>query len=167
MADDDYPDISTDENRGDFPADMPKLDAYGHMNWTVGNEDWLACFDAIRKGEGLSYHVVVNCESGGFIDTLETGEIKFIEKNQIENLKCFPDHWADICRENYIDSRKRAHQVKVREVARTRKDWAKHIDELIAEGPCREGAECGCCAECLEPGPDPIRDGWVGKDGQP
>ena len=31
------------------------LDAYGHLNWTVGNEDWIACFDARRVADGIGY----------------------------------------------------------------------------------------------------------------
>ena len=144
-----------------------KLDAYGHMSWTVGNEDWVACFDARRNGDSIEYHVVVDCESGGFTDTLEHGMVKMSDINGIANMKAMPDYWVDICSEHYIDSRKREHRIKVRETAKTRKAWAKFIDGIIAEGPCSDDNLCHVCDECREPGPDPVRDGWVGSDGRP
>lgn len=52
-----------------------QLDAYGHLTWTIGDDDWMACFDAVHVRGEIHYHVVVNCESGGFIDTLETGAL--------------------------------------------------------------------------------------------
>ena len=62
---------------------VKSLDAYGHMEYCVGfgeegddRGDWLACADfAVGKVNGklaVAYHIVVNSESGGFIDTLET-----------------------------------------------------------------------------------------------
>ena len=107
-----------------------ELDAYGHLNWTVGNEDWIACFDAVRTGDALAYQVVVDCVSGAFLDTLEAGTIAVSDTDKIENLKSLPDYWADICREHYAHSRKREHRVKVRDLARTRKQWAEHLDDL-------------------------------------
>ena len=58
------------------------LDAYGHLTWTVGfgeegdrRGDWMAAADfavgKIGNRKVVAYHVVVNSESGGFIDTLE------------------------------------------------------------------------------------------------
>lgn len=148
-------------------ADDLELDAYGHMAWTVGNDDWIACFDARRNGDRIEYHIVVNCESGGFVDMLEHDSVPIADGSAIADLKCLPDFWADICREHYADSRKRSDRVKVREVARCRKAWGQYLDGLIEAGPCSESDPCGVCTECCEPGPDPIRDGWVGSDGRP
>ena len=54
----------------------PDLDAYGHLDWTVGCEDWLWCcdFDISPDGKRYAYHVVVNCESGGFVGEVDSGE---------------------------------------------------------------------------------------------
>jgi hypothetical protein len=41
--------------------------------------------------------------------------------------------------------------------------FALYADDPI---PCTEVAPCGRCAECSEHA-DPVRDGWVGKDGRP
>jgi hypothetical protein len=68
-----------------------KLDAYGHLNWTVGNEDWLACFDARRVGNEIEYHVIVDCESGGFTDTIERGAVPATAEG-IANLSGLPGY---------------------------------------------------------------------------
>ena len=119
-------------------ADEDKLDAYGHLSWTVGNEDWIACFDARRVAEGIEYHTVVNCESGGFIDTLEHGTVPATEDG-IRNLLCLPAYWAEICMEHYSA---RGDQARYGRITwrRTAKLWAKHIRSLLAE-PAQEPAE--------------------------
>ena len=70
--------------------------------------DWLACFDyrvytdpdCVTK---LAYHVVVNSDSGGFIDTLETGCITFNPLKPDDMMKALkqipydlPDYWTGI-----------------------------------------------------------------------
>jgi len=54
---------------------LDKLDGYGHLSWTVGNEDWLACADAVvGRYNGkvfVATHVVLDCESGSWIDTFD------------------------------------------------------------------------------------------------
>jgi hypothetical protein len=113
------------------------LDAYGHMNWTVGNEDWLACFDAIRRGDKIFYHVIVDCESGGFTDTPEHGEIAVTDANAVDNLKCFPSYWADICSEIYVGIRDYG-PVKWQDCADS---WSAHIDNLVAAPALGEDSE--------------------------
>jgi hypothetical protein len=145
-----------DDNR-----DVAELDAYGHLSWAVGNEDWIACFDARVQGDAIEYHVVVNCESGGFVDTLERSTVP-LTRAGIKGLMSLPDYWADICAEHYLGS------VDPKDTARTRKSWAKHLRWLLAVGPCREDHYCGCCSECLtEESDDPAQNGWIGKDGRP
>ena len=101
----------------DEPWDMPtdedqlkSLDAYGHLTYTTGysdewNEDvgedsdrgdWLACFDFKvwkhpSRGVLVAFHVVVNSDSGGFIDTLESGVIE-ADKAPFD----LPDYWTSI-----------------------------------------------------------------------
>lgn len=144
--------------------DTPQLDAFGHLNWTVGNEDWIACFDAIVEGDQIHYHVVVDCDSGGFMDTLEDRRIPLAD---VASLYSLPSYWADICSDHYLDSSEPEHEVKADETDRTTKAWRQHLDSLVAQGACREDHLCGCCSECQEAGPDPVRDGWVGSDGRP
>ena len=86
------------------------LDAYGHLTYTTGysdewNEDvgedsdrgdWLACLDFKvwkhpSRGVLVAYHVVVNSDSGGFIDTLESG---VVEANKAPF--SLPDYWTGI-----------------------------------------------------------------------
>ena len=130
------------EERIAFPDDVwifeNKLDAYGHMTWTVGfsdecsddnicdcptilgsskpvekpeydndgactkcagrenRGDWLACFDfhVFTDPDGtvkVAYHVLVNSDSGGFIDL---GEESIVSADKAPiNL---PDYWASI-----------------------------------------------------------------------
>lgn len=144
----------------------PRLDAYGHLTWTVGNEDWLACFDAIREGARIHYHTVVNCESGGFIDTLEDSYVPLTPEGAA-SLKRLPDYWVSICRDNYIGETEPEYQVNDAETQRCIASWAAHLDALVADGPCTEDNPCECCTECCEEAPDPVRDGWVGSDGLP
>jgi len=143
------------------------LDAYGHLNWTVGNEDWTACFDARRNGDGIEYHVVVNCESGGFVDTLAHAIVPS-DPNNYANLCELPSYWADLCREQYGAKAYRSgpYFVSVRETKRCAKAWAEHLASLLNR-PCSDTDPCEVCSECCEPGPDPIRDGWIGSDGRP
>jgi len=74
---------------------LAALDAYGHLAYTVGygNEDdanWetrgdmLWCFDFsiwddIDRGIVIAYHVVVNSESGSFIETQESAVVPVSE----------------------------------------------------------------------------------------
>ena len=110
---------------------IDECDAYGHMTWTVGNSDWVACFDAVRFADRIAYEVVVNCESGGFTDTMETGVISIDDASAIQDLKCMPSYWADICFEHYLDVPQRRYgPITYKRVAQR---WAKHIDGLIME----------------------------------
>lgn len=82
------------EEREACPHDselLEKLDAYGHITYAVGfsdedededtgRGDWLACFDFYihEDPDGvlrIAYHVVVDSDSGGFIDTPESGVV--------------------------------------------------------------------------------------------
>jgi hypothetical protein len=108
------------------------LDAYGHMEWTVGNEDWIACFDAIRTADGIAYHVVVDCESGGWIDTLDSGTIAVDDANALENLTCLPEYWAGVCWEHYYDQPAEMHPNND-DVADCARRWREHLIGLAAE----------------------------------
>ena len=89
---------------------LDELDAYGHITYGVGfsdecNEDvdedsdrgdWLACFDFRvwkhpSRGVLVAYHVIVNSDSGGFIDTLESSVVE-ADKAPFD----LPDYWASI-----------------------------------------------------------------------
>ena len=79
---------------------LAKLDAYGHITWTVGYDredgDWLACFDAKAwkhpsRGWLIAYHVVVNSDSGGFIMGTESGVVPASEAP-----RDLPERWFDI-----------------------------------------------------------------------
>ena len=80
------------------------LDAYGHLTYVVGfsgevsedRGDWMACFDFRvwkhpSRGVLVAYHVVVDSDSGGFIDTLESGVVE-ADKAPFD----LPDYWTSV-----------------------------------------------------------------------
>jgi len=140
------------KNKQDEYGDI--LDAYGHLNWCVSMRpsknggDWLACFDARRVKDGIEYHVIVNSDSGGFIDTLEGGIIP-LEKAKDE-LFYLVERWKDIgsIHNNMYCCKKVA------------ASWRRHIKNLLKqEEP--EFDEDYCEYET------PQEMGWVGNDGRP
>lgn len=86
---------------------LDALDAYGHLTWTVGNEDWLACADFAvfvnRDGDVLvAYHVVVDCESGCFTDTPEAAVVNLKDdESLLKDGACPLWSYADACTEQY------------------------------------------------------------------
>lgn len=105
-----------------------KLDAYGHLSWVVGNDDWIACFDARRVPDGIEYHVVVDCESGGFIDTPEHATVPATEGG-IRNLLGLPGYWASICMDNYPDDDAYG-PIEWEDCANR---WEAHVRSLLAQ----------------------------------
>ena len=134
------------------------LDAYGHLTWTVNMRpskdggDWMACFDARRMAGGIEYHVIVNSDSGGFIDTFEHRTVP-IEKVKPE-LFNLVEYWHNIG-SNYG----RMYSCK-----KTSVSWRKHLKSLMLESEPEvldEGDEDICWYE------SPQEMGWVGRDGRP
>lgn len=120
------------------PDDEEKLDAYGHLNWTVGTDEekqedgeWMACFDAIynRDTNTIDYEVVV--DGGSFVDTPETGSIPAWDKDKVAGLKSLPEYWQDIGIEHglIMDDECLKH---------TMESWGKWIDELLTQGMSKE-----------------------------
>ena len=112
---------------GDFLANAG-FDAYGHLAWTVGNDDWIACFDAVLSPDKtrIAYHAVVNCESGGFIDTIESGVIPVEEATNLMNL---PDSYLDVCCEQYAGDYD--HPIDINQCQKSIEFWNQHIERLI------------------------------------
>tara|TARA_R100000152_G_C6764147_1_gene188692 strand:+ start:753 stop:1163 length:411 start_codon:yes stop_codon:yes gene_type:complete len=98
--------VPTDESQ------LKSLDAYGHLTYTTGYSDeendakgvyterdmgdWLACFDFKvwkhpSRGVLVAFHVVVNSDSGGFTDTLESSVVE-ADKAPFS----LPDYWTGI-----------------------------------------------------------------------
>ena len=116
-----------------------KLDAYGHLTWTLGDDDWMACFDAVRVGSEIHYHVVVNCESGGFIDTVESGVVPVSETLHPFSLRHMdrgglidlPSKYIDSAIENHLAARRKRERVGRLAYRGCEKRWARHIKQLI------------------------------------
>ena len=64
--------------------------------------DWIACADFDRKGDYVAYHVVVNSDSGGFIDTLDSGVLT-VERAR-EELPGLLETWHDVASEHLVAS---------------------------------------------------------------
>ena len=125
-------------------TDNDALDAYGHMNWTVGNEDWVACADARRVGDQIEYEIVVDCDSAGFVDTIESGSVP-ATLDGITDLLRFPGRYADMCCEQYTgtdpdDLDAYAGPIEWEETNRT---WRNHLESLLAQEPGEEESDSG------------------------
>ena len=124
----DLPDGPTNEDM------LETLDAYGHLEFTVGNEDWIACADFnvfLRPDDDqpvVAYHVVVDCESGGFTDTLEDG---ILDASEIGS-DWFP-LWSylDICAEHYIDEPDM--HPSYDEAVKTAKRWVEDLQKHLKQ----------------------------------
>jgi hypothetical protein len=151
---------------------MGALDAYGHLTWTVGNEDWLAAADAVlgrfEDRLFLAWHVVVDCESGGFTDTLESGivEIKPEASPPIGILS----RYLDTCVSHYLDEQGSTDpdhehlQIDVDSCVATIEGFDEHVRKLWA------GDERDIDLEWDDEQQedfDPVAMGWVGCDGRP
>lgn len=117
-----------------------ELDAYGHLTWTVGNEDWIACFDAILSPDRTKvlYHVVVNCESGGFVDTIESGECDLA--SAVAELRGLPDYFYGICLEHYADETGRDEPgsefyLSDEDTSDCSLRWLEHLESLVSSAP--------------------------------
>jgi len=82
---------------------MESLDAYGHLSWRVHSSDqeegdWMACFDACYcpVSKRIFYHIVVNSDSSGFLDTVEKGSISPYDEVGVEYLKQIPDVYYNV-----------------------------------------------------------------------
>jgi len=154
---------------------MDALDAYGHSTWTVGNEDWLAAADAVlgrfEDRLFLAWHVVVDCESGGFTDTLESGIVEVTKGSKPP--QGILSSWLDRCWEIYaLDQAPRGRDCR----------WHRHC-QIDQEGSLRAISEFDDHIQLLWEGGvnnvtiewedehqedfDPVAMGWVGCDGRP
>lgn len=118
-----------------FDEMIEGLDAYGHLTWTVGfgddcdeRGDWLACFDFEvfdhpERGKLVAYHTVVNSDSGGFIDTLETAVVE-ADKAPFD----LPDYWAGVGQEHEAWT-----EEEVTEAAKCNTEWNDALRKALGE----------------------------------
>lgn len=117
---------------------LNELDAYGHLTWTMGDLDWMACFDARRFGDQIAYHAVVNCESGHWIDTIEKGVVPVAEAAQLFGL---PERFVDAGYEGHmmtLEANQRLPRDQRTPLGRFAwracdRSWQRHIKQLIKE----------------------------------
>lgn len=162
----------TDEEKAfeKFKSDiLGTLDGYGHMNWTVGNEDWVACADAAVGLFGgkvyVATHVVVDCESGGWIDTLHK-EVLPVEGEPPRGIL---SSFLDSCCEHYADQQDdETCQIDLDQCQRAIDSFDAHVARLwqIKPDAPEHAFDLVFDDEQVEPF-DPVAMGWVGADGRP
>jgi hypothetical protein len=104
-----------------------KLDAYGHLEYTVGHHGYLACFDARRVGDAVEYHVVIDCPEAHFTDTVERGTVPATSEG-IASLLGLPDKYLADCREQYPEE-----EYGPPDAGDTADRWAVYLRTLIAD----------------------------------
>jgi hypothetical protein len=81
---------------------LAELDGFGHLTWCVGDDNWIACFDFIvtahERGILVAYHVVVDCESAGFTDTVEAKVVE-ADKAPFD----LPNYWVSLGYEQGVE----------------------------------------------------------------
>jgi hypothetical protein len=111
----------------DLKQAMAQLDAYGRLEWMVGNADWVACFDAALGPHGVVYHVVVDCESGGFTQTQEAGEVPL--RDALTKLAGLPYAYACLCADACDGDSLPSNE----DVEACVASWRAHLETLIEE----------------------------------
>ena len=119
-----------------------RLDAFGHLSYCVGfgpdddaldgrDGDWLACFDfAVDVDEDgtvwVAYHVVVDSDSGGFVDTIEEGVVQAGKAPYH-----LPDYWRSISEDGHgVVWTEAEHNEAVKCQERWSRDLAAAINEV-------------------------------------
>lgn len=156
---------------------LDTLDGCGHGNWSVGNEDWIAYADAstgLFDGKlYLAHHVVVDCESGGFVDTIET---RVVEVRGDRPPLGILSQYLDNCWEFYgmdqdpNDEEKEHLQINQDDCLRAIAEFDEHIRMLWSddpENPRHISINWSEEEEEMEEPFDPVAMGWVGSDGLP
>ena len=92
--------------------------------------DWIACADAARDGDRVGYHVVVNSDSGGFIETVEEG-IYTVEEAR-KHLPGLLETWDDVASEHLVTGGVWYTEQETQENLRAIKRWKEYVEELCA-----------------------------------
>lgn len=145
------------------------LDGYGHMRWTVGNEDWVACADAAVGLFGgkvyVATHVVVDCESGCWIDTFHK-EVLPVEGEPPRGILSGS---LDSCCEQYADQQDdESCQIDLDQCQQAIDAFDAHVARLWQIKPDAPESTFDLVFEDEQEEPfDPVAMGWVGADGRP
>jgi hypothetical protein len=92
--------------------------------------DWIACADYDRIGDHVGYHVVVNSDSGGFIDTLDQGVYTVEEARK--HLPGLLETWDDVASENLVNSGDWFTDLETEENKKAIERWKAHLKEALA-----------------------------------
>ena len=148
---------------------LDKLDGYGHLSWTVGNEDWLACADAVvGRYNGkvfVATHVVLDCESGSWIDTFD----KAVLPVEGEPPRGILAGYLDTCCELYDDQQDdELCRIDLDQCHQAISEFDQHLAKLWQTRPDAPDSAFDLIFDDEQEEPfDPVAMGWVGADGRP
>jgi len=91
--------------------------------------DWTAWVDVGRIGDYVGYHVVVNSDSGGFIDTMESGVLTVEEARR--KLPSLLEGWRDTASEHLVMSETWFTSEEIEDDLKTIKRWKAHLKRLL------------------------------------
>lgn len=92
--------------------------------------DWIACVDFDRQGDYVGYHVVVNSDSGGFIDTLDQGV--YMLEDARKHLPGLLETWDDVASEHLVEAGHWYTPEEIEENRRAIERWKTALKEALA-----------------------------------
>jgi hypothetical protein len=120
-----------------------ELDAYGHLTYSIGYSyesddapedddrgDWIACADFDVLGDWIAYHVVVDSDSGGFIDTMEAGVLD--PHQAARQLPSLLDGWTDTASEHLAAGGDWFTEAEQEANEKSSARWRKDVRETLA-----------------------------------
>jgi hypothetical protein len=91
--------------------------------------DWIACTDFDRIGDYVGWHVVVNSDSGGFIDTLDSGVYTVEEARK--HLPGLLETWNDTASEHLVEAGHWFTPAETQEYRAAIKRWKADLAEAL------------------------------------
>ena len=89
--------------------------------------DWIACADYDRIGGYVGYHVVVNSDSGGFVDTVESGV--YTVEDARKHLPGLLETWNDVASEHLVNDGVWFTELETEENSKAVIRWKKNLKE--------------------------------------
>ena len=91
--------------------------------------DWSAWADVDRIGDWVGYHVVVDSDSGGMTDTMESGVLSL--KDARRELPFLLDGFRDIASEHLVAQGTWFTEEETKEDLKTIQRWKDHLKEIL------------------------------------
>lgn len=91
--------------------------------------DWIAWADVKRIGDWVGYHVVIDSDSGGMTDTIESGVMSLKEARR--ELPFLLDTYRDTASEHLVAQGTWFTKQEIEDDLRTIQRWKDHLKELL------------------------------------